>query len=80
MRGSSVRMLSVRGQLSDVNTWYYEKRNVYKDLIDCFGDKGSVEKNMEAYRYIDIIAVMTDTDNSGLIAESYYGDVYFSAE
>ncbi|OEE77857.1 DUF3047 domain-containing protein [Vibrio genomosp. F6] len=78
--GSSVRMLSVRGHLSDVNTWYYEKRNVYKDLIDCFGDKGSVEKNMEAYRYIDIIAVMTDTDNSGLIAESYYGDVYFSAE
>ncbi|PMH44639.1 hypothetical protein BCU68_12385 [Vibrio sp. 10N.286.49.B3] len=78
--GSSVRMIAVRGHQSNVDTWYNEKRDVYRDLIDFFGDMGSVEKNMEAYRYIDVIAIMTDTDNSGTIAESYYGDIYFSAE
>ncbi|PFG45972.1 Protein of unknown function (DUF3047) [Vibrio sp. ES.051] len=78
--GSSVKMISVRGHRSNVDTWYYEKRDVYKDLIDYFGDMGSIEENVEAYRYIDIIAVMTDTDNSGVMAEAYYGDIYFSSE
>jgi hypothetical protein len=78
--GSSVKMLSVRGSQSNVDTWYNEKRNVYKDLVDHFGDLGSIEKNIEAYRYIDVIAIMTDTDNSGAIAKSYYGDIYFGAQ
>jgi len=29
-------------------------------------------------RYIDVIAIMTDTDNSGQQAHAYYGDIYFS--
>jgi hypothetical protein len=47
-------------------------------LIDVFGDKGSQEANQKTYRYIDIIAIMTDTDNSEKEAESYYGDIEFS--
>jgi hypothetical protein len=76
--GSSVRMMSIRGKESQNGRWYQEKRNVYQDLIDTLGDKGSEEANRAAYQYIDIIALMTDTDNSGKEAESYYGDVVFS--
>jgi len=77
--GSSVRMMSIRGKESQNGRWYQEKRNVYQDLIDTLGDKGSEEANRAAYQYIDIIALMTDTDNSGKEAESYYGDIVFSA-
>jgi len=77
--GSSVKMMSVRGKESQKSKWYEEKRNVYEDLIDIFGDKGSKNANRKAYKYIDIIAIMTDTDNSGKEAESYYGDIVFSA-
>jgi hypothetical protein len=77
--GSSVKMMSVRGKEAQQGQWYQEKRNVYQDLIDIFGDKGSEQANQKAYQYIDIIAIMTDTDNSGKQAESYYGDIVFSA-
>ncbi|WP_282111130.1 DUF3047 domain-containing protein [Shewanella algicola] len=76
--GSSVKMMSVRGQQSQLGRWYDEQRNVYQDLIDTFGDKGSQKANRKAYQYIDIIAIMTDTDNSGKDAETYYGDLFFS--
>ncbi len=76
--GSNVKMLSVRGMQDESGQWYDEKRNVYQDLIDYFGDKGSDKENLDAYRYIDVIAIMTDTDNSGSKAESYYGDIIFS--
>jgi hypothetical protein len=73
--GSSVKMMSIRGNGSEKGKWYQEKRNVYQDLIDVFGDKGSKEANQKTYRYIDI---MTDTDNSEKEAGSYYGDIEFS--
>lgn len=76
---SSVRMISVRGKDDNLNQWYHEKRNVYQDLIDQFGDRGNNEANLKAYRYIDVVALMTDTDNGGASAESYYGDIVFSA-
>jgi len=78
--GDRVKMIAVRGQQANINQWYQEKRNVYQDLIEQFGDKGSEQKNLKAYRYIDVIAIMTDTDNSGGKAESYYGDISFSAQ
>tara|TARA_R110001592_G_scaffold18527_2_gene76769 strand:+ start:2002 stop:2706 length:705 start_codon:yes stop_codon:yes gene_type:complete len=78
--GDKVQMISVRGKQAKVNQWYTEKRNVYQDLIDHFGDKGSEKKNQSAYRYIDVIAIMTDTDNSLSKAESYYSDIIFSED
>lgn len=78
--GSSFKMFSIQGKNSETGKWYDEKRNVYQDLITAFGDKGSDELNQKAYRYIDVIALMTDTDNSGKTAESYYGDIIFSAD
>jgi hypothetical protein len=77
--GSKVKMISVQGKAAQISHWYEEKRNVYQDLINTLGDKGSEEANREAYQYIDIVAIMTDTDNSGKDAESYYGDIIFSA-
>ena len=78
--GSNVKMVSVRGQESNIGQWYDEKRNVYKDLIKYFGDKGSDEANQKSYRYIDTVAIMTDTDNSRGHAEAFYGDIIFSEE
>lgn len=78
--GSRVKMLSIRGQEAQKGRWYPQKRNVYQDLIETFGDKGSDTANRKAYQYIDIIAIMTDTDNSGQQAESYYADIIFSEE
>jgi len=78
--GSSVKMMSVQGRKSEVGKWYEEKRNVYQDLKKVFGDKGSEKANRKAYQYIDVIAIMTDTDNSGKEARSYYGDISFTAQ
>ncbi len=77
--GSSVKIMSIRGRKSKIGKWYEEKRHVYKDFIKAFGDKGSEAANLKAYKYIDVVAIMTDTDNSGKEAESYYGDITFSA-
>ena len=77
--GSNVKMVSIRGKGASHGTWYQEKRHVYQDLTNIFGDKGSQEASLKAYQYIDVIAIMTDTDNSQKEAESYYGDIIFSA-
>ncbi|OBT14040.1 hypothetical protein A9264_02320 [Vibrio sp. UCD-FRSSP16_10] len=77
--GSNVKMMSLRSAKSDTQHWYAEKRNVYQDLVQYFGDKGSNKANLQSYRYIDMVAIMTDTDNSGGIAESYYGDIILSS-
>nr|WP_201746351.1 DUF3047 domain-containing protein [Veronia nyctiphanis] len=78
--GDKVKMIAVQGKEAKLNHWYQEKRNVYNDLIAMFGDKGSPEENAKAYRYIDAIAVMTDTDNSRKQAVAYYGNIFFTQE
>jgi len=78
--GNKVKMISVRGKDDTLGQWFSEKRNVYQDLIKYFGDKGSAKANLNAYRFIDAVAIMTDTDNSKKKAESFYGDVVFSAK
>ncbi|WP_375753559.1 DUF3047 domain-containing protein [Vibrio sp. HN007] len=78
--GDKAQMIAIRGTESNLNQWYDEKRNVYNDFIELFGDKGSDEENQKAYRYIDMIAIMTDTDNGKQEALSYYGDIIFSEQ
>lgn len=51
--------------------WMYEKRNVREDLKRYFG---------EDIRYVEGIAIMTDTDNSQSAVTAYYGDIYFSGQ
>jgi hypothetical protein len=73
-------MIAIRGMDSALHTWFSEKRNVYQDLITYFGDQGSEDKNLKAYRYIDAIALMTDSDNSASEARALYGEIWFSRQ
>ena len=64
-------MLAIRGVDDGTGEWVTEKRNVREDFKRLFG------KDIKS---IDAIAIMTDTDNSGLSASAAYGDIYFSAQ
>ena len=77
--GSAARMLSVRGLQDTAGKWYTEKRHVLNDLKKAFSLNAGSDKEWKRHE-IDVIAIMTDTDNSGLKAEAWYGAIYFSAE
>jgi hypothetical protein len=67
--GKSTMMIALRSGGDATHTWYQEKRNILQDLKDQFGSD---------IRYIDAVALMTDTDNAKGDAIAYYGDIYFS--
>lgn len=67
---SQAKMFAVRGNNSMIKHWYKEKRNVKEDFKHFFGDD---------INFIDVIAIMTDTDNSKSSVQAYYGDIFFSA-
>ena len=67
--GKSAMMIAARSEEDKTRTWYEEKRNVLQDLKQQFGSE---------IRYIDAVALMTDTDNAEGHAIAYYGDIYFS--
>lgn len=69
--GSNAIMLSQRDASDPEMKWFYEQRNVVQDFKELHG------KNINT---IDGVAIMTDSDNSGLKASAFYGDIYFSAE
>lgn len=69
--GKSAMMLALRSSTDTTATWYQEKRNVAADLKKFFGTE---------IRYIDAVAIMTDTDNSGQQTTSYYGDIFFTSD
>jgi len=62
-------MFAVENGEENLGKWLTYKRNVGKDLKTVLG---------KDIRYIDVIAVMTDSDSSGQQAVTYYGDIYFS--
>ena len=68
---SNAQMLAVESGAEHANQWQYYKRNVRDDLQAILGKES---------QYIDGIAIMTDTDNSGLQATTLFGDIYFTAE
>ena len=63
-------MHAVRGSWDPTGVWKEEKRNVREDFKKSFG------KDIKS---INAVAIMTDTDNTGLRARAVYGDIYFSA-
>ncbi|MGZ5056429.1 MAG: DUF3047 domain-containing protein [Methylobacter sp.] len=67
--GSHAMMMALRGPEASTNVWYSEKRNVRADLQKLFG---------EDLRFIDAVALMTDTDNGGGQVSAFYGDIWFS--
>jgi len=64
-------MLAVRGAGDSVGEWKQEKRNVREDFKRIYG---------KDIKQIEVVAIMTDTDNSGLSATAEYGDIYFTSE
>lgn len=69
--GDHAMMLALRGPEAPLHTWLQEKRNVRSDLKKLIGAD---------IRYIDAVALMTDTDNSGGQVMAYYGDIWFSKD
>ncbi len=63
------KMIAVRGKKAKVNQWLTEKRRVSDDFKQAFG---------EDIKTINVVAIMTDTDNSKKSAIAYYRDIYFS--
>ncbi len=67
----NAKMLAARTAHDPLNTWLTEKRNVREDLLKVYG---------KDITHIDVVALMTDTDNTGQQVTAYYGDIYFTAE
>ena len=65
------QMVAVESGVENSGKWLSYKRNVVEDMRGLFGDD---------VRYIDGVAIMSDTDNSGGRVEAYYGNIYFSSE
>ncbi len=68
---SNVKMIAIESGEPFKKQWRSEKRNVRTDLRKAFGRE---------IRFIDAVAIMTDTDNSQQKATAYYGDIYFTSE
>lgn len=66
---SNAKMISLQTGNKKSQQWQSEKRNIREDLRRAYG---------KDIRFIDAVAVMTDTDNSGQSATAYYADIYFS--
>lgn len=66
---NNVVMMSLRDEKDEVGVWKNEKRNVLEDLQTLVSPR---------IRYIDGIAIMTDTDNTNSFVNAFYGDIYFS--
>ena len=63
--------VAIRSGDKEAGRWVAERRDVRADFRKLFG---------ESVRYVDAVAIMTDTDNTGAAAVAYYGDITFSSE
>lgn len=68
---ANAQMLALRSGNGQAGQWVDERRDVRADYRRLFGAE---------VRYVDAVALMTDTDNTRGAATAYYGDIYFSAE
>jgi hypothetical protein len=66
---ANATMLAVESGGKNLGKWLHYSRNVREDLKEFVGKE---------VRYIDSVALMTDSDNAGQQATTYYGDIYFS--
>jgi len=67
---SRARMIALQSGDARAGHWVEERRNVREDFRELFS---------EDIRQIDVVALMTDTDNTGEKVVAYYGDIVFSA-
>ena len=62
------KMIAVRSGKTLLNTWMQEERNVYEDYKTAFSQEPPM---------IGAVMIMTDSDNTGESAISYFGDIKF---
>ncbi|MEH6558705.1 MAG: DUF3047 domain-containing protein [Oceanicoccus sp.] len=66
---SKAVMIPVRGGKKELNQWQNERVNVVEDFYRAFGRR---------ITSADGIAIMSDSDNAGGVAEAFYGKIFFS--
>lgn len=69
--GKNARMVAQRSAQDEESVWFTESRNIIQDFAELY------DKEID---HIDGVAIMTDSDNSGLSASAQYGDIYFTSE
>ncbi|MCB1776513.1 MAG: DUF3047 domain-containing protein [Candidatus Competibacteraceae bacterium] len=67
---ANAQVMALQSGAQNAGRWIREKRNIRADFQQLFGEK---------IDFIDAVALMTDTDNSGQSASAWYGDIYFTA-
>lgn len=65
------KMIAVRGVEHTPGQWFTERRNIAEDFLRFYGAKVKV---------VDLLVIMSDTDNTGLSASASYGDIFFSSQ
>jgi hypothetical protein len=68
---SNTHMIAIQNDKRNIGEWVIEKRNIREDYKRIFGADISSA---------DAVAIMTDTDNTGQMANAYYGNIYFTSE
>ena len=63
------KIIVIESGTSLLNRWVQEKRNVYEDFKNVFAENPPM---------ISAVTIMTDTDNTGETAVTYYGDILFT--
>lgn len=63
-----VYMIAVESGDGNTQKWQTASRNIWEDYKAAFGEEPPK---------INGIAIMSDTDNTGGLAEAFYGDIYF---
>jgi len=67
----NARMIAVRSGSAGLGQWQRERRDIRADYRRLFGaEPGEVAA----------VALMTDTDNTGAVAEAWYGDIWFGGD
>lgn len=64
-----VKMVVLKNKDSTLQKWHIEERNIYEDYKNAFGEEP---------KDVISVAIMTDTDNTDAMAESYFGDILVS--
>lgn len=66
---NNIKIITLCGPSDETSQWYKISRNVYKDFSSLYDTE---------FKFINKIAIMTDTDNIGQEATAFYKNIYFS--
>ena len=66
---SNATMFAIEAGEAALGDWQHYSRNIRRDFKQLVG---------KDIRYIDAVAIMTDTDNSRQKTKAYYGDIFFT--